>query len=94
MKLGKMIKLKKVIGMDIRGLDVEEKEKFDSDRDMFLSAAIKADDGGWVKHTDYHWSRTVNNSRLDYWPSRKKYQYKGMIMRGDVMKFIKRQVSK
>ena len=65
-----------------------KKEKFDSDRAKFLSDAESTDDGKWTKHTEYHWSRMVNNERLDYWPSRKKFQYKGRVMRGDVTRII------
>ena len=70
------------------GLKAHKKAKFDTDREKFLANANAIDDGKWVKHTEFHWSRTVDGSRLDYWPSRKKYQYKNKIMRGDVMKFI------
>lgn len=65
------------------------KDKFDADRNRFLADAKASDDGGWVKHTEYHWSRTVAGNRLDYWPSRKKYQYLGKVRRGDVQKLIK-----
>jgi hypothetical protein len=65
------------------------KAKFDADRARFMQAAVAADDGLWVKHTDYHWSRMVAGKRLDYWPSRKKYQYAGRVLRGDVQKFIR-----
>lgn len=64
------------------------KEKFDADRQRFMVDAIGADDGGWTKHTATHWSRTVAGKRLDYWPSRKKYQFDGAVMRGNVMAFI------
>ena len=67
------------------------KEKFDSDRNRFMADAIAKDDGGWNKHTEYHWSRTVAGRRLDYWPSRKKWQYQGRVMRGNVLAFIKKQ---
>ena len=70
-------------------LKAHKQEKFNHDRETFLSKAQEQDDGGWVKHTEYHWSRFINDKRLDYWPSRSKYQYNGKIMRGDVMKFIK-----
>jgi len=47
---------------------------------------------GWHFHTEYHWSRTLNGKRLDYWPSKNKFQYEGKIMLGDVDAFIaKRQ---
>ena len=66
------------------------KEKFNADRQRFMAQAIGADDGGWVKHTEHHWSREVAGKRLDYWPSRKKYQFNGAVMRGNVMAFIKK----
>jgi hypothetical protein len=65
------------------------KNKFDADRTMFLNQAVAKDDGGWTKHTQWHWSRMVNGERLDYWPSRKKYQWRGKIQRGDVTRIIK-----
>ena len=64
------------------------KARFDADRAKFLGAALMEDDGHWTKHTEFHWSRQVEGKRLDYWPSRKKYQYDGRVMRGDVMAFI------
>jgi len=44
---------------------------------------------GWHLHTEYHWSRTLNGKRLDYWPSRNKFQYDGKVMCGDVVGFIR-----
>lgn len=44
---------------------------------------------GWHIHTEYHWSRTLNGKRLDYWPSGNKFQYGGKVMCGDVDGFIK-----
>jgi hypothetical protein len=55
---------------------------------MFINQALAKDDGGWTKHTQWHWSRMVNGERLDYWPSRKKYQFRGRIHRGSVQKLI------
>lgn len=65
------------------------KGKFDTDRARFLSEAQAADDGGWTKHTDYHWSRMLAGHRMDYWPSRKKYQYRGKVRRGDVAALLR-----
>lgn len=45
----------------------------------------------WHIHTEYHWSRTLNGKRLDYWPSRNKFQYDGKVMCGDVTGFIKKR---
>lgn len=65
-----------------------KRAKFDADRARFLADAQAEDDGKWTKHTQYHWSRIVSGERLDYWPSRKKWQHKGKIQRGDVGRFI------
>lgn len=59
-----------------------KKAKFDADRKRFLGQALRDDDGGWTKHTAHHWSRSVNGERLDYWPSRKKFMFRGQVMRG------------
>lgn len=67
------------------------KSKFDADRQRFMAQAIAVDDGGWTKHTEHHWSRSISGERLDYWPSRKKYQWRGKVQRGDVMKIVKEQ---
>lgn len=64
------------------------KQKFDADRARFLVEAINNDDGGWTQHTEYHWSRMIAGHKLDYWPSRKKWRYRGKVSRGDVLKFI------
>lgn len=66
------------------------KNKFNADRSRFMAAAVAADDGGWTKHTEHHWSRMVGGDRLDYWPSRKKFQFRGKIRRGDVYKVIRK----
>ena len=65
-------------------LKERSKSKFDADRARFLADAKEPanNDGGWTEHTDYHWSRTVGGHRLDYWPSRKKWQYRGKVRRG------------
>ncbi|UUC95454.1 hypothetical protein [Comamonas sp. C11] len=72
-------------------LKLNSKAKFDADRARFLKEANEDNDGGWTVHTDFHWSRMVAGQRLDYWPSRKKYQYAGRVMRGDVMAFIRKK---
>ena len=53
-----------------------------------------ADDTGWNKHTEYHWSRDLNGKRLDYWPSRNKFQYEGKVMCGDIAGFIRKREKK
>lgn len=65
-----------------KALKEHKKGKFDADRTRFHAEAIANDDGGWTKHTQWHWSRTIDGKRLDYWPSRKKFQWQGKVMRG------------
>lgn len=68
------------------------KQKFNSDRERFMAEAKAHDDGGWTKHTEFHWSRVVNGHKLDFWPSRRKWQYQGKVRRGDVYAFMKRKL--
>lgn len=62
--------------------------KFDADRARFMAEAIEFDDGKWTKHSEYHWSRMLAGKKLDFWPSRKKFQYDGQVRRGNVRQFI------
>ena len=73
------------VGENFRLWKKIKKEK----REKNLSSA---NSDGWCKHTEYHWSRVLNGNRLDYWPSRKKWQYNNKIMTGDVTKFISKRV--
>lgn len=75
-------------------LKSHSKEKFDADRKRFLSDAHANNDGGWTIHTDFHWSRMLAGHRLDYWPSRKKFQYRGKVRRGDVLALIAKHEAK
>lgn len=50
-------------------------------RKRFMAEALANDDGGWIKHTEWHWSRSIDGERLDYWPSRKKFQWHGKVNR-------------
>lgn len=45
----------------------------------------------WTKHTAHHWSTTLDGKRLDYWPTKRKWQFDGAIMSGDVNRFIKQK---
>lgn len=70
------------------------KAKFDADRKSFMQEAMANDDGGWTKHTEFHWSRMVDGHKLDFWPSRRKFQWRGKVRRGSVMAFILRKEGK
>ena len=48
----------------------------------------KADPTGWTQHTPWHWSRYIDGRKLDYWPSKAKWQYDGKVMSGDVKSFV------
>lgn len=74
---------------DFAAIEQHSRQKFDSDRKRFLAEAKAADDGGWNKHSEFHWSRQLAGKRLDFWPSRKKFQFDGKIRRGDVYAFIR-----
>ena len=47
----------------------------------------------WRVHTDWYYSKMLNGNRLDYWPSKNKYRYKGKTEIGDVFEFIKRNAN-
>lgn len=72
------------------------REVFDAMREMDKERRednlAKADPTGWEKHTDYHWSRTLDGKRLDYWPSKKKFQYDGRIHTGGIEGFIDKRL--
>ncbi len=72
-------------------LKEHSKAKFNHDRKMFMEHAKAADDGQWTKHTEFHWSRMVAGHKLDFWPSRNKFQYRGKVRRGNVYDFMKRK---
>ena len=50
--------------------------------------AEKLDDS-WTVHREDHWSKTLLGDRLDYWPSRNKFRWRGKTMTGDVFGFIR-----
>ena len=72
------------MGDDFRALDAHNKARKAKNLE-------NADSDGWTKHTAYHWSRDLNGSRLDYWPSTTRFQYQGKIMVGGVDGFIKKR---
>lgn len=71
-------------GEDFKYMDELNKER----KKRNLESASKE---GWKLHTEYHWSRDLNGKRLDYWPSRNKFQYDGRVMCGDVDGFIRKR---
>ncbi len=50
------------------------------------------DSSGWVQHSEYHYSRDLLGDKLDYWPSRKKFRWRGKTMTGDVAGFINNRI--
>lgn len=53
-----------------------------------------ADATGWTVHCDTHWSRDLAGHRLDYWPSRHRFRWKGRTYTGDVNGFIRNREQK
>jgi hypothetical protein len=54
-----------------------------------LENAIATHPEGWTMHSAVHWSRGLAGARLDYWPSRQKFRWKGRTYTGDVIGFIR-----
>ena len=44
---------------------------------------------GWTRFSETHYRFDLKGHPLDYWPGKKKWQYRGKIKRGDVLSFIK-----
>lgn len=47
----------------------------------------------WTEHSPWHWSCKLAGKRLDYWPSRNKWQYDGRIMTGNILGFINKRIT-
>ena len=66
------------------------KKRYDqAQRQKNLTDAEEKLSDRWIVHTEYHWSTTLNGEKLNYWPSRNKFQYQGKILYGDVHGFIR-----
>jgi hypothetical protein len=46
-----------------------------------------------MKHTPYHWQTKVLGETLDYWPTKRKWRYRGETLTGDVKKFIRQELN-
>lgn len=42
----------------------------------------ESDTTGFTKHTEYHYSTTVDGDRLDWWPSTRRWMYRGKVTYG------------
>lgn len=63
----------------------------DADKERRERNLATANPDGWKQHTEYHWSRVLQGKRLDYWPSRNKFQHNGRIMTGNVDGYIRKR---
>lgn len=36
---------------------------------------------GWIRHSDHHFSRDVNGTRVDWWPASNKYMVANKVLR-------------
>lgn len=52
-------------------------------RSARLDMANATDDGGWTKHTPWHWQRRIDGKLLNFWPSSWKAQYDGQMAYGE-----------
>lgn len=43
-----------------------------------------------MQHTAWHWSKDINGKRLDYWPSKDKFMYDGVVRQGGLREFLKK----
>lgn len=46
------------------------------------SMLAQADTEGWTRHTEYHFSRTFDGQRLEWWPSGGKAKWQGRMVYG------------
>ena len=69
-------------------LKAHSKKRKSDARQRRLEQAKAEDDGGWTKHTPYHWSRYIGEERLDYWPSTGKLQFMGEVVVYPIQKFL------
>lgn len=42
----------------------------------------------WHKFTKWHWKTEIDGKRLDYWPTKRKWKFKGELHTGDIERFI------
>lgn len=70
------------MGDVFRAMREADKER----RERNLAAA---NPDGWTIHCATHWSRDLCGDRLDYWPSRNKFRWRGKTRCGDVEGFIR-----
>jgi hypothetical protein len=47
----------------------------------------------WREHTPWHWSADINGERLDFWPSKNKWMFRGKVSTGDVLEFIRARLN-
>jgi len=46
----------------------------------------------WNYHSPWHWSCRLAGKRLDYWPTKNKFQYDGRISCGGLRGFINKRL--
>ena len=78
---------------DSMGSDFKVSKRADqAERSARVDKVLWFDDGGWTKHTLWHWQRRDVGGILDFWPSRWKAQFIGQMYYGEanVRKLFKR----
>lgn len=59
---------------------VQKKDRHEAAKALFDAATQPMP--GWTKHTEWHWSRDLAGSRMDYWPSTGKWKWRGRYFHG------------
>ena len=66
----------------------------EADKERRVNNLENADLSGFTRHDTYHYSCYLQEKRLDYWPSKNKWMWKGKIYHGKVQEFIKKRGGK
>lgn len=66
------------------------REKRNKKRVANLEDAVKHAEG-WNKYTFFHWYKSINGIKIDWWPSTRKAMFNGVVYRNvmDINELIK-----
>lgn len=73
------------IGDDFRALEEMRKEER---RERARRNGEIFDQANWIIHVDYHWGRWIDGEKLDFWPSKDKWMYRGKVRVGGLEDFL------
>ncbi len=72
---------------------MREDDKVRRHNNLEKAEAIDFDD--FTKHTQWHWSRLLEDKRLDYWPTKNKWKYDKMYFgtAQDLRNFVDKRIA-